>query len=32
MSHRYGNSRITWDHPVLPATRQMWHSHFTTAN
>ena len=24
--HRYGNSRATWDHTVLPATRQRWHS------
>ena len=25
-SHRYGNSRAIWDHTVLPATRQRWHS------
>jgi len=25
-SHRYGNSRAMWDHTVLPATRQRWHS------
>ena len=24
--HRYGNSRAIWDHTVLPATRQRWHS------
>jgi len=24
--HRYGNSRAMWDHTVLPATRQGWHS------
>jgi len=26
LPHRYGNSRATWDHTVLPATRQRWHS------
>ena len=25
-SQRYGNSRAIWDHIVLPATRQRWHS------
>jgi len=25
-SHRYGNSHAIWDHAVLPATRQRWHS------
>ena len=25
--HHYGNSRATWDHAVLPATQQRWHSH-----
>jgi len=25
-SHRYGNSHAIWDHTVLPATRQRWHS------
>jgi len=25
--HRYGNSHTIWDHTVLPATRQRWHSH-----
>jgi len=24
--HRYWNSHATWDHTVLPATRQRWHS------
>jgi len=24
--HRYGNSRVIWDHTVLPATQQRWHS------
>jgi len=24
--HRYWNSRAIWDHTVLPATRQRWHS------
>ena len=24
--HRYGNSGAIWDHTVLPATRQRWHS------
>jgi len=24
--HRYGNSHTIWDHTVLPATRQRWHS------
>jgi len=24
--HRYGNSHATWDHTVLPATRQSGHS------
>ena len=24
--HRDGNSRAIWDHTVLPATRQRWHS------
>ena len=24
--HRYGNSRAIWDHTVLPATWQRWHS------
>ena len=24
--HRYGNSHVIWDHTVLPATRQRWHS------
>jgi len=24
--HRYGNSRAIWNHTVLPATRQRWHS------
>ena len=24
--HRYGNSHAIWDHTVLPATRQRWHS------
>ena len=24
--HHYGNSRAIWDHTVLPATRQRWHS------
>jgi len=24
--HRYGNSRAIWNHIVLPATRQTWHS------
>ena len=24
--HRYGNSHAIWDHIVLPATRQRWHS------
>jgi len=24
--HHYGNSRTIWDHTVLPATRQRWHS------
>ena len=23
LPHRYGNSRATWDHTVLPTTRQM---------
>jgi len=26
LPHRYGNSHATWDHTVLPATRQKWHS------
>ena len=26
LPHRYGNSHATWDHTVLPATRQRWHS------
>jgi len=26
LPHRYGNSRAIWDHTVLPATRQRWHS------
>ena len=25
-SHLYGNSHAMWDHTVLPATRQSWHS------
>jgi len=25
--HGYGNSCNTWDHTVLPAARQSWHSH-----
>ena len=24
--HRYGNSHTIWNHTVLPATQQMWHS------
>jgi len=24
--HCYWNSRAVWDHTVLPATRQTWHS------
>jgi len=24
--HHYGNSRVIWDHTVLPATLQRWHS------
>ena len=24
--HRYGNSHAIWDHTVLPATQQRWHS------
>ena len=24
--HRYGHSHAIWDHTVLPATRQRWHS------
>ena len=24
--YRYGNSHATWDHTVLPAARQRWHS------
>ena len=27
LPRRYGNSRAIWDHTVLPATRQRWHSH-----
>ena len=26
LPHRYGNSHATWDHTVLPAPRQRWHS------
>jgi len=26
LPHRCGNSRATWDHTVLPATRRRWHS------
>ena len=26
LPHRYGNSHATWDHTVLPATRQRWPS------
>ena len=26
LPHRYGNSHAIWDHTVLPATRQRWHS------
>ena len=26
LPHCYGNSRAIWDHTVLPATRQRWHS------
>ena len=26
LPHRCGNSRAIWDHTVLPATRQRWHS------
>ena len=26
LPNRYGNSRAIWDHTVLPATRQRWHS------
>jgi len=26
LPHCYGNSHATWDHTVLPATRQRWHS------
>ena len=26
LPHRYGNSHAVWDHTVLPATRQRWHS------
>ena len=29
--HRYGNSHATWDHTVLPATRQRCHSRLTPA-
>ena len=29
--HRYGNSRAIWDHIVLPATQQRWHSHTRVA-
>jgi len=27
--HRYGNSHAIWDHTVLPATQQRWHSRLT---
>ena len=27
LPHRYGNSFAMWDHTMLPATRQRWHSH-----
>ena len=26
LPHRYGNSHAVWDHTMLPATRQSWHS------
>ena len=26
LPHRYGNSHVIWDHTVLPAIRQRWHS------
>ena len=26
LPHRYGNLHAAWDHTVLPATRQRWHS------
>jgi len=29
--HRYGNSRAIWNHTVLPATRQTWHSRLYSA-
>ena len=29
LPHRYGNLHAIWDHTVLPATRQRWHSRLT---
>jgi len=31
LPHRYWSSHAIWDHTVLPATRQRWHSTFTPA-